>query len=116
MEISKSYGTSDFDDQNRKGGTVAKPEPIADTDNKLDSQESTNLLNKLKTWYAREMEVQAPNRYQMMLDCDYYDSMQWSQEEAEVLMARKQAPMVFNEIKNTVDWMIGTERFIVPAT
>jgi len=46
----------------------------------------------------------------MALDCDYYDSMQWTEEDAQVLMDRGQAPLVFNEIKPTVDWMIGTER------
>ena len=99
-----------MDDQNRMGGTSSElPEP-EEPDHLLDSIENTNLLAKINNWYEHEWQVQAPNRYQMMLDCDYYDSMQWTQEDAQVLMERGQAPLVFNEIKPTIDWMIGTER------
>lgn len=76
----------------------------------LDSQASQKLLNKLNSWHDYEWQVQSPNRYQMALDCDYYDGLQWSEEDAQILLNRNQAPLVFNEIKPTIDWMIGTER------
>ena len=99
-----------MDDPNRMGGTSNElPEP-EEPDHQLDSIENINLLAKINNWYEHEWQVQAPNRYQMMLDCDYYDSMQWTEEDANVLMQRGQAPLVFNEIKPTIDWMIGTER------
>ena len=36
--------------------------------------------------------------------------MQWTQEDAQALIERGQAPLVFNEVKPTIDWIIGTER------
>jgi hypothetical protein len=56
------------------------------------------------------MQRQASNRFQMALDEDYYDNMQWDDDDAQVLMDRGQAPVVYNEIKPTIDWLIGTER------
>ena len=99
-----------MDDPNRMGGTKDELPQPDEPEHKLDSIENINLLAKINNWYEYEWQTQAPNRYQMMLDCDYYDSMQWTQEDAQVLMERGQAPLVFNEIKPTIDWMIGTER------
>lgn len=56
------------------------------------------------------MARQATNRFQMALDEDYYDGMQWDEDDASVLMERGQGPVVYNEIKPTIDWLIGTER------
>jgi uncharacterized protein YheU (UPF0270 family) len=79
-------------------------------ENPLDSQESQKRLSQIQEWYDQEMRLQSANRFQMALDEDYYDSMQWSVEDAQVLMDRGQAPLVFNEIKPTIDWILGTER------
>lgn len=65
---------------------------------------------KLMSWFHQEMNRQAHNRYQMSLDEDYYDSMQWLPEEAAELRDRGQAPTVYNEVKPMVDWLIGVER------
>ena len=35
----------------------------------------------------------------MARDADFYDGMQWSQQDAQVLTDRGQAPLVFNQIK-----------------
>lgn len=103
-----SYATSPTDDPSRMGGVSNEPKSL--TDHELDNIKNQKLLNKLQQWYDYEWEIQSPNRYQMALDCDYYDGMQWTEEEAQILINRGQAPLVFNEIKSTVDWMIGTER------
>lgn len=76
----------------------------------LDTEANRKLHSRLMSWLEQEAERQATNRYQMALDEDFYDSLQWSEEDAQVLMARKQAPLVFNQIKPTVDWLIGTEK------
>jgi len=110
VEISKSYSSSEFDDDTRMGGKAKEPKSQSKAKNKLDSAENKKLFNKITSWFDYEFTAQAPNRYQMALDCDYYDSNQWSEEDAQVLIARGQAPLVFNEVKSTVDWMIGTER------
>jgi hypothetical protein len=101
--------SSAMDDDTRFGG-VAEYEEAKAPEHKLDSPSMLALHRKLTEWYDQEMQRQAANRYQMALDCDYYDGLQWSEEDAQILLDRNQAPLVFNEIKPTIDWMIGTER------
>lgn len=73
-----------------------------------------------KNWFIAEASRQATNRA-LMAKCEaYYDGNQWDYEDAETLRKRGQAPIVYNEIKPTIDWLIGTERrarvdFIVVA-
>jgi len=76
----------------------------------LKPAEEMKLHAKLMTWFQQEMRRQSVNRYQMALDEDYYDSEQWTAQEKAVLRARGQAPVVYNETKSTIDWLIGTER------
>lgn len=76
----------------------------------LDSEESKRKHSRLMDWYTQERERQSINRYQQAIDEDFYDHLQWSEEEAQELTARGQAPLVFNEIKPTIDWIIGTEK------
>jgi hypothetical protein len=63
-----------------------------------------------KAWFQMELTRQAANRYQMAMDEDYYDGLQYQPDEAAALLARGQNPVVYNEVKPTIDWMIGTER------
>ncbi|MFP4077461.1 MAG: portal protein, partial [Halochromatium sp.] len=77
---------------------------------RLDGPEAERALSRLREWFDREWQRQAANRYQMALDQDYYDSLQWTEEEAAELLDRGQAPLVFNEVKPTIDWVLGTER------
>lgn len=65
---------------------------------------------QLKSWYMTAMMRQRANRYQMALDEDYYDGLQYTPEEEAELAARGQAPVVNNEVAPIVDFMIGTER------
>jgi hypothetical protein len=108
--ISSSVGTSPFDDPTRQGGVTALPPPVKTKKSKLDSPANRKRLSRLRDWYEQETQRQAANRYQMALDVDYYDSLQWSEEEAQVLLDRGQAPVVYNEIAPTINWMLGTER------
>lgn len=63
-----------------------------------------------KAWFISEAAKQATNRA-MMARCEaMYDSEQWDKEEADEVERRGQNPVVYNEIKPTIDWMIGTER------
>lgn len=102
--------SSAFDDDTRMGGLADVVEAAPTTAHRLDSGPMLARFRKLQEWFDQEWQRQAANRYQMALDCDYYDGLQWSEEDAQVLMNRNQAPLVFNEIKPTIDWMIGTER------
>lgn len=77
---------------------------------RLDSEAMLKEHRRVVNWYFQEREKQAANRYQMAIDQDFYDNLQWAQEEAEDLMGRGQAPLVYNEVAPMVDWLIGTER------
>jgi hypothetical protein len=57
-----------------------------------------------------EAQRQAEERQQAQTDHEYYDHQQWTAQEAAVLMARGQAPLVFNEARGSIDWLCGTER------
>ncbi|MBC3906216.1 portal protein [Undibacterium umbellatum] len=65
---------------------------------------------RLYNWFETEMRRQQANRFQMALDEDYYDSIQWRPDEIAELKDRGQQPTVYNEIKPTIDWLIGVER------
>ena len=63
-----------------------------------------------KAWFMAEAAKQASNRA-MMARCEaIYDGKQWTQEEIDDLEARGQLPVVYNEVKPSIDWLIGTER------
>ena len=74
------------------------------------SQSEKDKHARLMAWFHQEMQRQAHNRYQMSLDEDYYDSMQWTAEEIAELQDRGQSPTVYNEVKPTIDWLLGVER------
>ncbi len=108
--FTNSRASSAFDDDSRFGGKADVVETQAAPAHRLESAEMRARFGKLQEWFDQEWQRQAANRYQMALDCDYYDGLQWSEEDAKVLMDRNQAPLVFNEVKPTIDWIIGTER------
>ena len=88
-----------------------KPKPVVrPKKSPLDSPKIVQLHKDVQVWFDQESQRQAANRFQMALDEDYYDSLQWDEEDARVLTERGQAPVVYNEIKASIDWMIGTER------
>ena len=57
-----------------------------------------------------ESELQAEERIQMSIDGDYQDHLHWRPEDAQVLMDRGQAPLVFNEGRLSVEWMCGMQK------
>jgi hypothetical protein len=73
-----------------------------------------------KSWFLAEASRQATNR-RLMARCEnFYDGQQWEFRDAEEVRERGQNPVVYNEIKPSIDWLIGTERrtrvdFIVVA-
>ena len=76
----------------------------------LDSEQARAELRQLLEWYFYEKERQSLNRLDMAMDADFYDSMQWDPDDAEVLRERGQMPLVYNEVAPMADWVIGTER------
>jgi hypothetical protein len=57
-----------------------------------------------------EGDLQAEERLQMAIDSDYDDHLQWRPEDAQVLMDRGQAPLVFNEGRQTREWITGMQK------
>jgi hypothetical protein len=85
-------------------------EPEETPENPLDAEDKRHEHRVLMSWYTQEREKQSLNRYQMSIDEDFYDHLQWSEEDALVMQERGQAPLVYNEIKAGVDWIVGTEK------
>lgn len=77
---------------------------------KTDEASVRDRHDKRKAWFLGEAARQASNR-ELMAKCEaYYDGNQYDHEVAEELKKRGQNPVVYNEIKPTIDWLIGTER------
>lgn len=109
--ISRVVAESPMDDPHRFGGVAPVPKNNGQRRRaERDEAAEQKLHNKLMNWYYQERDKQAENRYQMAVDEDFYDGLQWSDEDAAALMERGQAPLVFNLIKPTINWLLGTER------
>lgn len=61
-------------------------------------------------WFIAEAHRQAANRAQRAKSERYYDSEQMSASQRADIEDRGQEVVIFNEIKPTIDWLIGTER------
>ena len=86
---------------------------LADPDKPTDASQEEVLRHRhgtLMSLLQYESERQAEERLQMQIDEDYYDHLQWRPEDARILMERGQAPLVFNESRQTIDWIAGTEK------
>lgn len=67
-------------------------------------------FDKLYSWLTHERDRQAENRAEMAIDADYYDGLQWTEEDARTVEERGQAPLVYNETKVSIDWILGAEK------
>lgn len=111
MGIQSVTSESAAADPNRWGGTAPRPTNRSKAKRQdMQSDAMRKLHSRLMMWYLQERDKQAPNRYQMAIDEDFYDGLQWSDEDAQELMDRGQAPLVFNQVKPTINWLLGTER------
>ena len=76
----------------------------------LDEQRMQRMHSKLIGMYETELDRQAENRAQMATDEDFYDNIQWSEEDAQALRDRGQEPLVYNVITQAINWVTGTEK------
>ena len=67
-------------------------------------------LSKIKGWWDYARSIQSQARLECLRDHEFYDGDQWRQEDKEAVEARGQIPTVFNRIKTTADWLIGSEK------
>src|SRR5690606_35723366 len=77
---------------------------------KLDKGKMVRMHHRLLDLYTRELDRQFDNRMAMAIDEDFYDNIQWSEEDARTLEERGQKALVYNVISASVDWVTGTER------
>ncbi|MGF6600353.1 hypothetical protein P3T23_005088 [Paraburkholderia sp. GAS448] len=71
---------------------------------------SGGTAQRVLSYYRQELARQEHNRAEMAVDEDYYDSIQWTQEEIEELRERGQAATVYNVIAQSINWIIGSEK------
>lgn len=102
----RSYGSKN--DVGLPSSLEEEAKAASDTSDMGDKEQKH--LNKLQEWLTSERDRQAENRYQMALDEDFYDGLQWTEEDAKVVEERGQAPLVYNEVKVSCDWVIGSEK------
>ena len=67
-------------------------------------------LSKVKGWWDYARSIQSTSRSECIRDHEFYDGDQWRIEDKEEVEARGQIATVFNRIKATVDWLIGSEK------
>jgi len=80
------------------------------TGNALDSGKMAELHKLLLDMYVREIDRQHDNRIAQAVEEDFYDNIQWREEDAQTLKDRGQVPLVYNVISASVDWVTGTEK------
>jgi len=104
--FSPDYDTP-ADPASMPAASVGSPDAAANSkqDAKTDHRHSV-LMQALRD----EGELQAEERMQMAIDHDYHDHLHWRPEDAQVLMDRGQAPLVFNEGRQTVEWVCGMQK------
>lgn len=69
-----------------------------------------DLFERLISYYRQELDRQEDNRAQMATDEDFYDHIQWSESDADEIASRGQAPIVYNVLAQTINWIIGAEK------
>lgn len=99
-----------------KGTTPIDRIPVDDSsvttpaEDPLDSGLMRELHARLVGFYRTELSRQEENRSQMATDEDYYDSIQFTEEQMNTLRERGQPSTVYNVIQQTVNWVCGSEK------
>lgn len=88
------------------GGAEDVEEAAHPMDERAVHERHAELVSK----YRYELEIQSENRFEQAKDEDYYDNIQFTQEQWDELMARGQAPIAYNVIAQTCNWVIGSEK------
>lgn len=105
-----NYRAEPFHDPDERYGGAHGDPPPETSSHPLDSEEATACLRKCETWFDEARDAQSQSRFERMRDFDYYHGWQYDEETLAELIARGQAPLVFNLVKQTIDWITGTER------
>jgi hypothetical protein len=76
----------------------------------LDSEPYRARFATLQDWWTETRQHHAYNRYEQSVDEDFYDGLQWRDDDVVALQERGQFPSVFNVIAQHINWVLGTER------
>ena len=76
----------------------------------LDSPPVRRRYRRVRKWWEQARMEQASMRYEAIHDHEFYDGHQWSQRDLIALEERNQGALVFNRVKPTIDWVLGTEK------
>ena len=83
---------------------------VKENQHPLDTEQAKKKEAKLKEWWHEARTSASDNRFEQAVDADFFDGLQWRDDDAEVLRERGQAPLVFNQIQQHIRWILGTER------
>jgi hypothetical protein len=83
---------------------------VKETVHPLDTEAAKKREAILKEWWTEARTSASDNRFEQTIDADFFDGLQWRDDDAEVLRERGQAPLVFNQIQQHIRWILGTER------
>lgn len=92
------------------GGIYLQSLPAAKPNAKLKAEEAASILRQLQDWWQEGRDMHADNRREQFIDSDFYDGDQFDPETRQELEDRNQAPLVYNIIHPTIQWVVGTER------
>ena len=62
---------------------------------------------QLKRYFEDARDTNDEYRKESLIDRDYWDGYQWSEEQRKILEGRKQPPLYFNEIKLSIRGLVG---------
>lgn len=73
-------------------------------------QQDAKKIRRLMGWWHEVRDYDDDNRREMAIDEDFVDGDQYTEAEKQILEARGQLPLVYNEIRLAVAWLSGTEK------
>jgi hypothetical protein len=68
---------------------------------------SQDNLTQYKRYFEDARDANDKQRSEALIDRDYFDGYQWTEEERRILAERKQPPLYFNEVKVAIRGLIG---------
>jgi hypothetical protein len=91
--------------------TEDKLSPTAVAEDKdLEATEWQDRFRNLYQYKRQARIAHSDNRREMAIDEDFYDKIQLDAEDISVLTERRQPILVYNIIKNIINWILGTEK------
>ena len=80
------------------------------TEHELDSEVIKTLHSRLLSFYQQELSRQGINRAEMATDEDFFDNIQWTEEDSRILRERGQTPICYNVISTSLNWLMNSQK------